>query len=69
MEKGIMRSKRNGDVMKIVEVRYRSGTQDEKGHDNYSIGWLCAEVVSGKFTTCNTKSVGKSYSKNGPDMN
>lgn len=55
--------------MKIVEVRYRSGTQDEKGHDNYSIGWLCAEVVSGKFTTCNTKSVGKSYSKNGPDMN
>jgi len=33
-----MRSKRNGDVMKIVEVRYRSGTQDEKGHDNYSIG-------------------------------
>lgn len=68
-EKGIMGSKGNGDVTKTVQVGYRSGMKGGRGHDRYSVWWLYAEVVSGKFTNCNTKSVVKSYSKNGPDLN
>lgn len=39
-----MGSKGNGDVMKIVQVGYRSGKKGGRGHDSYSRMTVCWQV-------------------------